>query len=67
MNLKCIGFLLLIKAVAGGGGKGIPSLETAKNLNINLSQLAKKPYKPFGNADVHMELSIQPNILKFKF
>ena len=33
---KRIGFPLLIKAVAGGGGKGIRRVETVEDLNINL-------------------------------
>ena len=65
---KRIGFPLLIKAVAGGGGKGIRRVETVEEFE---HQFVTARQEALQASEMLMctwnVLFIQPNILKFKF
>ena len=55
-----IGFPLLIKAVAGGGGKGIRRVETVEDFEHQFVTARQEALQAFGNADVYMERIIYP-------
>lgn len=55
-----IGFPLLIKAVAGGGGKGIRRVETVEDFEHQFVTARQEALQAFGNADVYMERIIFP-------
>ena len=55
-----IGFPLLIKAVAGGGGKGIRRVETVEEFEHQFVTARQEALQAFGNADVYMERIIYP-------
>ena len=57
---KHIGFPLLIKAVAGGGGKGIRRVETVEDFEHQFVTARQEALQAFGNADVYMERIIYP-------
>ena len=57
---KRIGFPLLIKAVAGGGGKGIRRVETVEDFEHQFVTARQEALQAFGNADVYMERIIYP-------
>ena len=57
---KRIGFPLLIKAVAGGGGKGIRRVETVEEFEHQFVTARQEALQAFGNADVYMERIIYP-------
>ncbi|WP_341366733.1 biotin carboxylase N-terminal domain-containing protein [Yoonia sp. BS5-3] len=50
-----IGYPVLIKAVAGGGGKGMRLVEVAPNFLENLASAQAEAQSAFGNADVLIE------------
>ena len=50
-----IGFPALIKAVHGGGGKGIRLVENAEDLARQAPQAASEAQAAFGNGDLYME------------
>ena len=50
-----IGYPVLIKAVAGGGGKGMRIAETAEDLSTALNQARTEAAAAFGNGDVYIE------------
>ncbi len=50
-----IGFPVLIKAVAGGGGKGMRVAKDADSLPTSLSQARNEAQAAFGNPDVYIE------------
>ena len=50
-----IGYPLLIKAVAGGGGKGMRLVEDAQNFSDALSSAKSEAMSAFGNSDVLLE------------
>ena len=50
-----IGFPVLIKAVAGGGGKGMRLVETAEGFQAALESARSEAKTAFGNADVLVE------------
>ncbi len=50
-----IGYPVLIKAVAGGGGKGMRLVEAAPNFLENLASAQAEARTAFGNADVLIE------------
>ncbi|WP_439156204.1 acetyl/propionyl/methylcrotonyl-CoA carboxylase subunit alpha [Yoonia sp.] len=50
-----IGYPILIKAVAGGGGKGMRLVEGAANFRENLASAQAEARTAFGNADVLIE------------
>ncbi|QDT60827.1 Biotin carboxylase [Stieleria bergensis] len=52
---KEIGFPVLIKATAGGGGKGMRVAETADDLENALSQARNEAQAAFGNGGVYLE------------
>ena len=53
--IQRIGYPLLIKAVHGGGGKGMRKVEDAKNLETSLKQAESESLKAFGNSEVYVE------------
>lgn len=57
---KRIGFPLLIKAVAGGGGKGIRRVETVEEFEHQFVTARQEALQAFGNTDVYMERIIYP-------
>ena len=57
---KRIGFPLLIKAVAGGGGKGIRRVESVEEFEHQFVTARQEALQAFGNADVYMERIIYP-------
>ena len=57
---KRIGFPLLIKAVAGGGGQGIRRVETVEEFEHQFVTARQEALQAFGNADVYMERIIYP-------
>ena len=54
-----IGFPVLIKAVAGGGGKGMRLVETAADFADSLTSCQREAASSFGNAHVLIEKYIQ--------
>jgi len=54
-----IGYPVLIKAVAGGGGKGMRLVEGAANFRENLAAAQSEALTSFGNATVLIEKYIQ--------
>lgn len=50
-----IGFPVLIKATAGGGGRGMRICENEKELITNYAQARSEAEKAFGNSAVYME------------
>jgi len=64
---KTIGFPIMVKATAGGGGKGMRLVHNEKEL-IEGSRLAKAEAKAsFGNSDVYMEKYISsPHHIEFQ-
>jgi len=64
---KTIGFPLIIKATAGGGGKGMRIVDNPKNL-VHLYNMAKSESQAaFGNGDVYVEKYIEdPHHIEFQ-
>lgn len=56
---KQIGFPVLIKATAGGGGKGMRVAESEQTLRTALQQAQAEAQAAFGNAGVYLEKFIQ--------
>ena len=56
---KAIGYPVLIKAVAGGGGKGMRLVERDAEFGENLASAQAEARTAFGNADVLVEKYIQ--------
>jgi 3-methylcrotonyl-CoA carboxylase alpha subunit len=54
-----IGYPVLIKAVAGGGGKGMRKVEDAENFADSLASCQREATASFGNAHVLIEKYIQ--------
>ena len=52
---KAMGFPVLIKATAGGGGRGMKVAQTAADLGIALSTARAEAKAAFGNDQVYME------------
>ncbi|MBZ0295825.1 MAG: ATP-grasp domain-containing protein, partial [Anaerolineae bacterium] len=50
-----IGYPVLIKAVAGGGGKGIRKVENEKEFAETLATARREAESAFGNGDVYLE------------
>ncbi len=50
-----IGYPVMIKASAGGGGKGIRIVQTADELEKSISVASSEAKSSFGNGDVYME------------
>ncbi|MEM9669072.1 MAG: biotin carboxylase N-terminal domain-containing protein [Pseudomonadota bacterium] len=56
---KEIGYPLLIKAVAGGGGRGIRQVEKAGDLKSNLESAVREAESAFGDGRVMLEKLVQ--------
>ena len=56
---KEIGFPVLIKATAGGGGKGMRVAESEESLRTALQQAQAEAQAAFGNAGVYLEKFVQ--------
>jgi acetyl-CoA carboxylase biotin carboxylase subunit len=54
-----IGYPVLIKATAGGGGKGMRVAQNADNLETALQQAAQEAEAAFGNAAVYLEKYVE--------
>ena len=56
---KAIGFPVLVKAAAGGGGRGMKVAQTADDLMLALSTAANEAKSAFGDASVYLEKYLQ--------
>lgn len=54
-----IGYPVLVKATAGGGGKGMRVVENESELKTGLDQAAQEAEAAFGNAGVYLEKFIE--------
>ena len=54
-----IGYPILIKAVHGGGGKGIQVVEQAANFHESFQRVVNEARAAFGNGDVYLEKFVQ--------
>ncbi len=54
-----IGYPILIKAVHGGGGKGIQLVEKAEDFLESFQRVSVEARAAFGSADVYLELYVQ--------
>ena len=54
-----ISYPMLIKAVHGGGGKGIQVVETAANFHESFQRVVNEARGAFGNGDVYLEKFVQ--------
>ncbi len=54
-----IGYPVLVKATAGGGGRGIRIARNADELTVNLEKAASEAGSAFGNAEVFVEKYIE--------
>ena len=62
-----LGYPVLIKATAGGGGKGMRVVESEKDLARHLAGAQNEALQNFGNADVYMEKFIaRPRHIEFQ-
>jgi 3-methylcrotonyl-CoA carboxylase alpha subunit len=52
---QSVGYPLLIKAVAGGGGKGMRRVDEAKSFQDNLTACQRESLRAFGNDNVLLE------------
>lgn len=55
---KKIGFPIMLKATAGGGGRGIRRCENLDDLNRNYDRVISEASKAFGSTDVFLEKCI---------
>ncbi len=55
-----LGFPLLLKAVSGGGGKGMRTIDSADALADGLAGTAREALASFGNAAVYLERRLEP-------
>jgi acetyl-CoA carboxylase biotin carboxylase subunit len=53
------GYPIMIKAVSGGGGRGIRRVEDEKSLRIGLKQSRSEALMSFGNDEVYLEKCVQ--------
>jgi acetyl-CoA carboxylase biotin carboxylase subunit len=64
---ETIGFPLLVKAVAGGGGKGMRVVQSMGDLPMALTQARSEAGSSFGNPSVYLERFIeQPRHIEFQ-
>ena len=56
---KAIGFPVLVKAAAGGGGRGMKVAHTADDLMMALSTASNEAKSAFGDASVYLEKYLQ--------
>ncbi|RYD04405.1 hypothetical protein N752_13605 [Desulforamulus aquiferis] len=65
---KGIGYPILIKASAGGGGRGMRVAHSEEDLLKALNTAKNEAQAAFGNGDVYLEKYVeQPDILRFRF
>ena len=62
-----IGFPVLIKATAGGGGKGMRVAETEDDLENALQAAQQEAAAAFGNPGIYIEKYVQRSLLTFEF
>ena len=55
-----IGFPLMVKASAGGGGRGIRLVQTAEGLEEGMRQAGSEAQSSFGNATIFLEKYVNP-------
>lgn len=55
-----IGFPIMLKAAAGGGGKGIRKVECAEDLEAHFKSAQQEAQAAFGNGDMYVEKIIYP-------
>ncbi|MCS7008764.1 MAG: acetyl-CoA carboxylase biotin carboxylase subunit, partial [Chthoniobacterales bacterium] len=64
---KEIGYPVMIKAVAGGGGRGMRGADNERSLAEGIHQARMEAEKAFGNPDVYIEkLIINPHHIEFQ-
>ncbi len=56
---KAIGFPVLVKAAAGGGGRGMKVAQTADDLALAISTAGNEAKSAFGDASVYLEKYLQ--------
>ncbi len=56
---QAIGFPVLVKAAAGGGGRGMKVAQTAEDLVLALSTASNEAKSAFGDASVYLEKYLQ--------
>ncbi len=54
-----IGYPLMLKAAAGGGGKGMRKVDSEKELKSAFERASNEALKAFGNADIYIEKFIE--------
>jgi acetyl-CoA carboxylase biotin carboxylase subunit len=54
-----LGYPILLKAVAGGGGKGMRRVDSEEELDNSFNQAASESLKAFGNGDLYVERLIE--------
>ena len=55
-----LGYPLLVKAAAGGGGRGMRRVSTSSDLPIALLEASREAESSFGNGSVYLEREIRP-------
>src|SRR5689334_5167741 len=64
---KSIGFPVIIKAVAGGGGRGMRVVRNPNELGTNLRTAQREAEAAFGNGDVYIEKYLEnPRHIEFQ-
>jgi acetyl/propionyl-CoA carboxylase alpha subunit len=59
-SAQAIGFPLLVKAAAGGGGRGMRRVESARDLPAALAAGSSEALAAFGDGSVYLEREIRP-------
>ncbi len=54
-----IGYPIMLKAAAGGGGKGMRKVESQTELKSSFERASNEALKAFGNADIYIEKFIE--------
>ena len=64
---KTVGYPVILKAVAGGGGRGMRIVRTAEELPTMFNQASTEAANAFGNGDMYMEKFIErPRHIEFQ-
>ena len=62
------GFPVILKAAAGGGGRGMRRCDTVEEVGINFDLVKAEAKKAFGNDDIFMEkFLVEPSTSRFRF
>ena len=62
-----VGFPILVKAAAGGGGKGMRRVETPEELKSSIEAAQREAGSAFGNTDVYIEKYLEePRHIEFQ-